>query len=95
MAVSSGQIYVNKEAAPISGAPLESLFTEYNKIITKLPKLTQKYNKDIIINLMYHSLLTKEINGLCTLFSISLSIKFLSNSNDLVNILKKIGLIIK
>lgn len=61
MAVSSGQIYVNKEAAPISGAPLESLFTEYNKIITKLPKLTQKYNKDIIINLMYHSLLTKEM----------------------------------
>ena len=31
MAINSGSIFVNKEAAPLSGMPLESLFNDYNK----------------------------------------------------------------
>ncbi len=60
MAIESGAIYVNADAAPISGVPLEKLFNDYNKVMSRLPKLTQKYEKDIIINLIYFRLLSAE-----------------------------------
>ncbi|MGN0915379.1 MAG: DNA topoisomerase (ATP-hydrolyzing) subunit B [Succinivibrio sp.] len=75
MAVESGRIFVNKDAAPLSGAPLEALFLDYNKVMSRLPKLTQKFNKDIIINLMYYPLLEPAkitdkayVEGWCTNF---------------------------
>ena len=58
MALESGSLYVNKEAAPISGVPLEKLFNEYNKVMSRMPKLTQKLEKNIVIKLMYYPLLT-------------------------------------
>ncbi|HAR79523.1 MAG TPA: DNA topoisomerase (ATP-hydrolyzing) subunit B [Succinivibrionaceae bacterium] len=57
MAIESGSLYVNEESAPISGVALEQLFNDYNKVMSRLPKLTQKYPKEIIINLMYTDLL--------------------------------------
>ncbi|MCI6906739.1 MAG: DNA topoisomerase (ATP-hydrolyzing) subunit B [Succinatimonas sp.] len=57
MAVEAGALYPTKDTAPISGPALESLFVAYNKIMTRLPKLTQKFDKDLIINLMYYKLL--------------------------------------
>lgn len=60
MAIESGSIYVNADAAPLSGIPLEKLFNDYNKVMSRLPKLTQKYEKDIVINLVYFKLLSEE-----------------------------------
>ncbi len=60
MALESGSIYVNADAAPLSGIPLEKLFNDYNKVMSRLPKLTQKYEKDIVINLVYFKLLSEE-----------------------------------
>lgn len=45
MAINSGSIFVNKEAAPLSGMPLESLFNDYNKVMSRMPKLTQKFKR--------------------------------------------------
>ncbi len=59
MALESGSIYVNPDAAPINGVPLESLFNDYNKVMSKLPKLSKILNHDIIINLMYTKLLQR------------------------------------
>lgn len=47
MAINSGSIFVNKEAAPLSGMPLESLFNDYNKVMSRMPKLTQKIQKTL------------------------------------------------
>ncbi len=60
MAVESGSLYVNKDAAPIAGVPLEGLFKDYNKVMSRLPKLCTKYDRNIIINLMYNKLLSQE-----------------------------------
>lgn len=60
MAINSGSLFVNKEAAPISGMPLENLFNDYNKIMSRMPKLTQKIQKDIVLNIMYYKLLAQE-----------------------------------
>ncbi len=55
LAVENSAIYVNKDTAPISGLALENLFKDYNKVISALPKLSQKLNKDIILQLMYNN----------------------------------------
>ncbi len=57
MALEAGAIFVNPEAAPISGVPLEQLFNDYNKVMSRMPKLTQKFDKNIIINLIYSKIL--------------------------------------
>ena len=57
LAVEDSAIYVNKDAAPISGIHLEQLFNEYNKLFSIMPRLSTKINKDIIINFIYSSLL--------------------------------------
>ncbi len=61
MAINSGSIFVNKEAAPLSGMPLESLFNDYNKVMSRMPKLTQKIQKDIVLNIMYYNLLSEDL----------------------------------
>lgn len=63
MAVEAGSLFVNKEAAPISGEALESLFQDYNKVMSIMGKLSQKFDKDIIINLMNYKLLTHDIQA--------------------------------
>lgn len=60
MALESGSLYVNPEAAPIAGVPLEALFKDYNKVMSRMPKMTQKLNRNIVIQLMYTKLLNKE-----------------------------------
>lgn len=60
MALESGSLYVNPEAAPIAGVPLEALFKDYNKVMSRMPKMTQKLNRNIVIQLMYTNLLNKE-----------------------------------
>lgn len=60
MALESGSIYVNADAAPLSGVPLEKLFHDYNKVMSRMPKIIQKFDKDIIINLIYFRLLEEE-----------------------------------
>lgn len=59
MAIESGSLYVNESSAPISGPALESLFNDYNKIMSRMSKMTQKIHRDIIINLMYFPLLER------------------------------------
>jgi DNA gyrase subunit B len=59
MALESGSIYVNPDAAPLAGVPLEQLFKDYNKVMSRLPKLSQKFDKNIIINLIYFRLLSE------------------------------------
>lgn len=61
MAIESGSIFVNRQSAPISGVALEQLFEEYNKIMSRMGKMTQKLSRDIIINLLNHKLLDSEI----------------------------------
>ena len=56
MALESGYLYVNPYTAPISGIPLEKLFNDYNKIMDRLPRMSQKLERQILINLMYHEL---------------------------------------
>lgn len=60
LAVEDSAIYVNKDAAPISGVHLEQLFNEYNKLFSIMPRLSTKIHKDIIVNLIYSSLLDTE-----------------------------------
>ena len=60
MAINAGSLHVNKDAAPISGMPLESLFNDYNKVMSRMPKLTQKIQKDVVLNIMYYKLLTED-----------------------------------
>ncbi len=57
LALDNAAVYVSADAAPIHGAPLEQLFNDYNKVISALPRLTQKLSEDIVINLMYYPLL--------------------------------------
>ena len=61
LALDNAAIYVNKAAAPITGLPLESLFNDYNKVMTSLPKMSLKIHKDILINLMYYPLFTADM----------------------------------
>lgn len=61
LAIDNASLYVNSEAAPISGIALEKLFNEYNKLIAIMPLLTAKIHKDIIVNLVFFKQLTKEI----------------------------------
>ena len=60
MAIEAGSIFVNRNAAPLSGVALESLFTDYNKVLSRISKLSQKINRDILINLMYYKFLNNE-----------------------------------
>ncbi|MGN1281942.1 MAG: DNA topoisomerase (ATP-hydrolyzing) subunit B [Succinivibrio sp.] len=59
MAVEAGSLYVNDSSAPISGPALESLFNDYNKVMSRMSKMTQKMHKDIVINLMYYPLIER------------------------------------
>ena len=56
MALESGSLYVNHDAAPISGVPLEKLFNDYNKVMSRLPKISKKIERDILIKIMYNPL---------------------------------------
>ena len=56
MALESGSLYVNADAAPISGVPLEKLFNDYNKVMSRLPRMSKKIEKDILVSLMYNPL---------------------------------------
>ena len=60
LALDNSSLHVNEQAAPIAGVALESLFTDYNKVMTALPKMSSKIQKDILLNLMYYPLVTKE-----------------------------------
>ncbi len=60
MALNAGALYVNSDAAPIAGIPLEKLFNEYNRIQTRMPKLTAKIEKNIVTELMYTELLNED-----------------------------------
>lgn len=61
LALDNAALYVNKDAAPISGVALEKLFTEYNKLMQSMQKLTSFVHKDIIVNLIYSKALTQDI----------------------------------
>lgn len=61
LALDNASLHVNDEAAAISGVALESLFNDYNKIMTALPKMATKIQRDILLNLMYYPLVTTEI----------------------------------
>lgn len=60
LALDNAAVYVNPQAAPIQGLPLENLFKSYNKIMSALPQLSTKIHEDIIINLMYYPQLSAE-----------------------------------
>ncbi len=61
LALDNAAVYSNAEAAPIHGAPLESLFTDYNKFISALPHLSSKLDRELVINLIYHDVHTDEM----------------------------------
>ena len=61
LALDNASLHVNAEAAPVSGVALESLFTDYNKVMTALPKMSSRIQKDILLNLMYYPLITREL----------------------------------
>ena len=61
LALDNASLHVNAQAAPIAGVALESLFTDYNKVMTALPKMSTKIQKDILLNLMYYPLISKEM----------------------------------
>lgn len=60
LALDNAALYVNPQAAPIQGVPLEQLFQHYNKVMSALPHLTSKFPQELIINLMYYPLLNDE-----------------------------------
>lgn len=60
LALDNASLFVNPEAAPISGVALESLFNDYNKVITALPKMSSKIQEDILLSLIYYRLISKE-----------------------------------
>lgn len=47
LALDNASLHVNADAAPLSGTALESLFADYNKVMTALPKMSSKIQKDI------------------------------------------------
>lgn len=53
LALDNASIFVNENAAPLSGVALESLFNDYNKLVTALPKMSNKIQRDILLNLVY------------------------------------------
>ena len=57
LALDNAALYVNPEAAPIQGVPLEELFNHYNKVMSALPHLTAKLPEGVVINMMYYPLL--------------------------------------
>lgn len=61
LALDNARLHVNAEAAALSGVALESLFNDYNKVISALPKMSNKLQKDILLNIMYYPLLNAEI----------------------------------
>lgn len=63
LALDNASLHVNSEAAALSGIALEGLFNDYNKVMTALPKMASKIQKDILLNLMYYPLLTSEMLG--------------------------------
>ena len=60
LALDNASLHVNADAAPLSGTALESLFADYNKVMTALPKMSSKIQKDILLQLMYYPALSKE-----------------------------------
>lgn len=60
MALENSGLYVNEQAAPISGVALEALFKDYNKFMTNLPKIAAKFNREIIIALAYYDLIDEQ-----------------------------------
>ena len=58
LAIDNAALYVNSQAAPISGVPLENLFNDYNRLMSVMPRLTAKLHHDIIINLIYYKPIT-------------------------------------
>lgn len=63
LALDNASLHVNSEAAALSGVALEALFNDYNKVMTAMPKMSSKIQKDILLNLMYYPLLTTEDLG--------------------------------
>ncbi len=57
LALDNATLSVNAVAVPLSGVALESLFTDYNKVMSALPKMSTKIQKDILLHLMYYRLL--------------------------------------
>lgn len=60
LALDNAGLHVNAEAAPLSGQALEGLFTDYNKVMTALPKMSTKIQRDILLQLMYYPPVSKE-----------------------------------
>lgn len=60
LALDNASIMVNANAAPISGVALEGLFNDYNKLITALPKMSTKVQRDILLNFVYAPLISEE-----------------------------------
>lgn len=54
LALDNASLHVNKEAAALSNVALESLFNDYNKVMSAMPKMSSKIQKDILLNLMYY-----------------------------------------
>ncbi len=61
LALDNASLHVNADAAPISGVALESLFSDYNKVMTALPKMSTKIQRDILLKLMYFARISKDI----------------------------------
>lgn len=61
LALDNARLYVNADAAPLSGVALESLFSDYNKVMTALPKMSTKIQRDILLQLMYYRRVNREI----------------------------------
>ena len=61
LALDNAALFVNPEAAPISGANLEKLFNDYNRMISLLPHLTATTHHDIIIGMLYFTPLSDEL----------------------------------
>lgn len=57
LALDNAALYVNAQAAPIAGVALEELFNDYNKVMSSLPRMAMKVQRDILLNLMYYRLI--------------------------------------
>ncbi len=61
LALDNATLHVNAQAAPLSGVALEGLFNDYNKVMTALPKMSTKIQRDILLQLMYYPLVSREL----------------------------------
>ena len=60
LALDNASICPSANSPAMTGEPVEKLFAAYNKVMTALPKMSQHYEKNILLNLMYYPVLSSD-----------------------------------